>query len=346
MLQALDYLATQNIVHLDVKPENILYTLGQNQPYHFRLGDFGLSQSAITLAGTPGFMAPELHGDELTRTFRLDIWSLYVTMIWTWDIDGYRLDRVHFDMAPKKIAGACIGTPLERFSAMGRVDAWQRASAAQMLIKCFDGQGLSTPRHTVLPLPERAVETCDEVTPEICTSILSSNQSQLVHHALDLWDFAIEQVSDEAQATSEEQSTDEKQSIDEEPSSIGEEQFIDEEQSINEVQTEGLLGMCSSLMGQLKQTILGRHKKPGVGQFRVNKNRSPLAKVGQLRGPVTGRRSKHQPGPNVSLGPRISKNSLGVSTGLMHDSLFGSDPRTVGYSGSSGDAGEVAARHD
>ncbi|KAF9784249.1 hypothetical protein IL306_007717 [Fusarium sp. DS 682] len=43
MLQALDYLATQSIVHRDVKPEKILYSYAVDGGYLYQLADFGLA---------------------------------------------------------------------------------------------------------------------------------------------------------------------------------------------------------------------------------------------------------------------------------------------------------------
>jgi len=46
MLQALDCLAYNGIVHRDIKLENILYVSWPGGQYQFQLGDFGLSNLA------------------------------------------------------------------------------------------------------------------------------------------------------------------------------------------------------------------------------------------------------------------------------------------------------------
>ncbi|KAG8409999.1 hypothetical protein J3459_007747 [Metarhizium acridum] len=92
MLQALDHLATKGIVHRDMKPANILYITGKDGKYHFQLGDFGFCNQAImaqSQVGTPIYMAPEMF-KEGEQTHKLDIWSLYVTILWTLDIGGFR----------------------------------------------------------------------------------------------------------------------------------------------------------------------------------------------------------------------------------------------------------------
>lgn len=91
MLQAIDCLAVEGIVHRDVKPENILYT-SRHGAYQFQLGDFGLSQRAnvsTAFAGSPLYMAPETR-HEGPQTHKADVWSLFVTILWTLDGDGFR----------------------------------------------------------------------------------------------------------------------------------------------------------------------------------------------------------------------------------------------------------------
>ena len=59
MLNALEYLRLKNIVHRDLKLENILYSKTEGT---FKIGDFGyakLNESKVEkIVGTPGYIAP------------------------------------------------------------------------------------------------------------------------------------------------------------------------------------------------------------------------------------------------------------------------------------------------
>lgn len=93
-LRALEYLASVNKAHLDVKPENILYsTANGGEDYLFQLGDIGLCRSAngprTHRLGTPLYMAPEMWKDDSGRQDLADIYSLFVTMAWTCNTAGF-----------------------------------------------------------------------------------------------------------------------------------------------------------------------------------------------------------------------------------------------------------------
>lgn len=155
MLSALDYMASQGMCHRDIKPENILYyDKYGDQRYTFQLADFGLArnvQSALDFSGTWLYMAPETVYFLAPQTPKLDIWSLFATII---DL----LPRCNFP-PPTRLAymdiqnlvqGAVSKVP--SLASMAEVNPDKRASAAQMLVALYDGQGLTTPLKDVPPL--------------------------------------------------------------------------------------------------------------------------------------------------------------------------------------------------
>lgn len=158
MLQALDVLACEGIVHRDVKPDNIFY-VRRAGAYHFQLGDFGLSNftrlATTQQSGTPIYMAPEVYSGSSQQTPKADVWSLFVTLLWTLDHGDFRARCDLFRSYPEVCAAVqsfVEDKPLVRFRAMAAVRPDDRASAAQMLCANFGGRGLITPRDLVLSL--------------------------------------------------------------------------------------------------------------------------------------------------------------------------------------------------
>jgi serine/threonine protein kinase len=155
MLQALDCLAYNGIVHRDVKPENILYVSQPGGQYQFQLGDFGLCNrivDAATFAGSCMYMAPEMFRKG-SQTSKLDVWSLFVTMLWTLDAEGFRQRSNQFesveDVQEAVLHAASNVDTVSKIQEMAVVNPKERASAAQMLVKYYNGVGLSTPRNQV-----------------------------------------------------------------------------------------------------------------------------------------------------------------------------------------------------
>jgi serine/threonine-protein kinase ULK/ATG1 len=81
MVEAFKVLSKNNIMHRDLKPDNILMHNGK-----IKLGDFGFckplesaTEMACTMLGSPIYMAPEvLKGETYNR--KADIWSLGVVL--------------------------------------------------------------------------------------------------------------------------------------------------------------------------------------------------------------------------------------------------------------------------
>jgi len=79
VLQALQYIHTERILHRDLKTSNLFLTKKRSI---VKLGDFGISrvlegsiEAAITVVGTPYYMSPEVCENK-PYTFKSDVWSL------------------------------------------------------------------------------------------------------------------------------------------------------------------------------------------------------------------------------------------------------------------------------
>ncbi|OMJ77163.1 hypothetical protein SteCoe_23304 [Stentor coeruleus] len=99
LLTTLDYLHSQNIVHRDLKLENILMT-GPNDD-DFKIIDFGLSYINTSpqhkKCGSPGYVAPEILRDEEYDN-KIDIFSsgviLYVLLYGKHPFEARNLDKI------------------------------------------------------------------------------------------------------------------------------------------------------------------------------------------------------------------------------------------------------------
>ena len=85
LFDAVMYCHSIGIMHRDLKPENLLLTSKDLTKAMVKIADFGLArfidpqQLATTVAGTPGYVAPEVLSQS-PYDFRCDYWSLAVIM--------------------------------------------------------------------------------------------------------------------------------------------------------------------------------------------------------------------------------------------------------------------------
>ncbi|OAP65170.1 hypothetical protein AYL99_01142 [Fonsecaea erecta] len=156
MLEALDYLAYRGWIHRDVKPENILYTPSGDNNYLFQLADFGLANRQLlahTLCGSPLYMAPEVMHNTHKQSPKMDVWALFVVI----GVVTQAGNLHHPGLANYEDVLECVRAAATQHPAlipMAQEDPNLRASAAQMLVKYFDGEGMSTPRHQVGLIPD------------------------------------------------------------------------------------------------------------------------------------------------------------------------------------------------
>lgn len=89
IIDALSYMKNQNILHRDIKLENIMLS----KDYQIKVGDFSLSKRIdkkskfiTTRSGTLPYLAPEcvIKKNELSSSscFKIDIFSLGIVMYW------------------------------------------------------------------------------------------------------------------------------------------------------------------------------------------------------------------------------------------------------------------------
>ncbi|KAK0615819.1 kinase-like domain-containing protein [Bombardia bombarda] len=186
MLSALDYLACEGYCHRDLKPANILYTVTDESRgnYTFELADFGLvnfQTTAATVCGTRDYMAPEVVRPEFRQSPKMDVWSLFVTILtilpqFTRTFPLRNLPHVlqrpaDYDPIFSVVIGAAKQLP--KLRPMAELNPEHRATAAQMLLHLFNGVGLTTQRDEIPPI-QQAVERL----PPVQTPIVSPNVGQ------------------------------------------------------------------------------------------------------------------------------------------------------------------------
>ncbi|KID86236.1 calcium/calmodulin-dependent protein kinase [Metarhizium guizhouense ARSEF 977] len=152
MLQALDYLASESIIHRDVKPENILYSPMPDGGLLYQLADFGLANivaDARTFAGSRLYMAPELENSpDSPQTPKMDVWSLFVTLAYALNGASFRQKPLH--TTPLRIKAIQeAANEFRPLRDMAHVDPRERATAGDMLDRLFAGEGRTTRRNPI-----------------------------------------------------------------------------------------------------------------------------------------------------------------------------------------------------
>ncbi|KIE00750.1 Protein kinase-like domain protein, partial [Metarhizium majus ARSEF 297] len=173
MLSALDYLASESLVHRDVKPENILYYPSGKIAgcgYHFQLADFGFAHHhdlATSKCGTGFYRAPELVPEkskvDAPQSHKMDVWSLFATMVAVDSkFESFPIHTSDYGIVLEALLAKARESPL--YAHMGRLRPDRRASAAQILSVHFAGWGLTTPQSRITPIePELELQ---EATPQ------------------------------------------------------------------------------------------------------------------------------------------------------------------------------------
>ena len=148
MLKVLNYLVYHRLLHWDIKSDNILYVL-LNRKYHFQLTDFSLcnvAMKAMTYTGSPPYMTSEILCNKgYQQTSTIDIWLLFVIMIYVLNVDNYCHKNIctvnDIIKAAQTAAGAEVMTEIKD---MVIINPAKCASATEMLVKFKNEQELST----------------------------------------------------------------------------------------------------------------------------------------------------------------------------------------------------------
>jgi serine/threonine protein kinase len=145
ILSALELIHAYGVVHLDVKPGNILCERTDRE-LRVRLCDFGLAMFLDDAdlvprgCGTPGFIAPELLATGPALTNKADCFSLGVTVFWmvtgTSPFGAAESQREALELSRRGFSaeGASLSSQLQDLlSSLGRADRRTRLAAHEAL---------------------------------------------------------------------------------------------------------------------------------------------------------------------------------------------------------------------
>lgn len=152
MLEALDYLARNDIIHRDVRPENILYDQQDTGGFTLKLANFGLRidmSTATHNAQINPYKAPEVLSCR-AQTHAADMWSLFATLCALADLykpsalkDYREAWSALYSIATSEPQPGLLDLRCLREAVIWHVK--YRATAAQMLVRLYNGVGLASP---------------------------------------------------------------------------------------------------------------------------------------------------------------------------------------------------------
>src|SRR2546421_9340189 len=100
------------------------------------------------------FTAPEIYFHGHPQTSKMDVWSLFVTSASVTRAAGFDKDQLKDYHQVLDVVRKAAVTRLSSLRPMAPEDSTLRASAAQTLVECFGGDGLTTPRRRIGPVPD------------------------------------------------------------------------------------------------------------------------------------------------------------------------------------------------
>ena len=141
LLETLEFLHSKNIVHRDLKLENIMMTSENN--YDFKIIDFGLSYEDCGFrddkCGSPGYIAPEMFSKS-KYNYKIDIFSsgviLYILLLGTHPFGSKNTEEIINKNQLglyKRFKGNISNLAKEFIASMMTVNPNQRPSASELL---------------------------------------------------------------------------------------------------------------------------------------------------------------------------------------------------------------------
>jgi len=148
VLKVLRYLMEHKIVHMDIKPDNILYHLTADNQSLIKVCDFGYATSypykTANLHGTPYYMAPEVWATGIYGS-KSDIWALGITVYEAF-FKEVTFNTNSIDTLKELIKAGVIKWPEKRviaseamdfISGLLEVEDWTRSSVDEAATHCW-----------------------------------------------------------------------------------------------------------------------------------------------------------------------------------------------------------------